>query len=74
MYIFCLVCARFGSLIACETFHADVHAGNLLVLNDGRVGFIDFGNKSPFLPLELVFKDIHALEGMWCVGSRHCNS
>lgn len=34
---------RFGSLLACETFHADVHAGNLLVLNDGRVGFIDFG-------------------------------
>ncbi|KAL3678285.1 hypothetical protein R1sor_021241 [Riccia sorocarpa] len=33
----------FGSLIACETFHADVHAGNLLVLKDGRVGFIDFG-------------------------------
>ena len=24
-------------------FHADVHAGNLLLLNDGRVGFIDFG-------------------------------
>jgi len=24
-------------------FHADVHAGNLLVLDDGRVGFIDFG-------------------------------
>jgi len=24
-------------------FHADVHAGNLLVLPDGRVGFIDFG-------------------------------
>ena len=34
---------RFGSLLACETFHADVHAGNLLVLRDGRVGFIDFG-------------------------------
>lgn len=33
----------FGSLLACETFHADVHAGNLLVLRDGRVGFIDFG-------------------------------
>ncbi|KAJ7536641.1 hypothetical protein O6H91_12G076000 [Diphasiastrum complanatum] len=33
----------FGSLVACETFHADVHAGNVLVLNDGRVGFIDFG-------------------------------
>lgn len=27
-----------------ELFHADVHAGNLLVLRDGRVGFIDFGN------------------------------
>ena len=26
-----------------EFFHADVHAGNLLVLEDGRVGFIDFG-------------------------------
>ena len=24
-------------------FHADVHAGNLLLLDDGRVGFIDFG-------------------------------
>lgn len=24
-------------------FHADVHSGNLLVLEDGRVGFIDFG-------------------------------
>ncbi|CAI5993021.1 unnamed protein product [Closterium sp. NIES-65] len=33
----------FGSLFACDTFHADVHAGNLLVLNDGRVAFIDFG-------------------------------
>lgn len=26
-----------------DKFHADVHAGNLLVLEDGRVGFIDFG-------------------------------
>ncbi|EFJ36502.1 hypothetical protein SELMODRAFT_165641 [Selaginella moellendorffii] len=33
----------FGSLLGCETFHADVHAGNLLVLRDGRIGFIDFG-------------------------------
>ena len=24
-------------------FHADVHGGNLLVLEDGRVAFIDFG-------------------------------
>lgn len=33
----------FASLTQCEFFHADVHAGNLLVLEDGRVGFIDFG-------------------------------
>lgn len=33
----------FSSLTQCEFFHADVHAGNLMVLNDGRVGFIDFG-------------------------------
>ncbi|CAM9526641.1 unnamed protein product [Phaeothamnion confervicola] len=31
------------SVVMCESFHADVHAGNLLVLRDGRVGFIDFG-------------------------------
>jgi len=31
------------SVLLCESFHADVHAGNLLVLEDGRVGFIDFG-------------------------------
>ncbi|WP_152205824.1 ABC1 kinase family protein [Marinobacter changyiensis] len=33
----------FASLTQCEFFHADVHAGNLMVLTDGRVGFIDFG-------------------------------
>jgi len=33
----------FSSLTECHFFHADVHAGNLMVLNDGRVGFIDFG-------------------------------
>jgi predicted unusual protein kinase regulating ubiquinone biosynthesis (AarF/ABC1/UbiB family) len=33
----------FASLIFCEFFHADVHAGNLMVLEDGRIGFIDFG-------------------------------
>jgi len=34
---------RFGSVMMCDSFHADVHAGNLLVLKDGRVAFIDFG-------------------------------
>ncbi|ONK61766.1 uncharacterized protein A4U43_C08F33370 [Asparagus officinalis] len=33
----------FGSLIACDTFHADVHAGNLWLLRDGKIGFLDFG-------------------------------
>jgi len=32
-----------SSVLTNEWFHADVHAGNLLVLNDGRVAFIDFG-------------------------------
>jgi aarF domain-containing kinase len=31
------------SVMKMPWFHADVHAGNLLLLNDGRVGFIDFG-------------------------------
>ncbi len=33
----------FASLTKCDFFHADVHAGNLMVLEDGRIGFIDFG-------------------------------
>ena len=33
----------FGSVLACESFHADVHAGNLLITREGRVAFIDFG-------------------------------
>lgn len=35
--------AWFATLLEGHSFHADVHAGNLLVLKDGRVGFIDFG-------------------------------
>ncbi|MCB1141770.1 MAG: AarF/ABC1/UbiB kinase family protein [Leptospiraceae bacterium] len=33
----------FDSLGKARIFHADVHAGNLLLLKDGRIGFIDFG-------------------------------
>lgn len=33
----------FASLTMCESFHADLHAGNLMLLTDGRIGFIDFG-------------------------------
>merc|ERR1712151_1040998 len=32
-----------ATVLGCESFHADVHAGNLLLLRDGRVGFLDFG-------------------------------
>ena len=32
-----------GSLGACEAIHVDVHPGNILLCNDGRVGWLDFG-------------------------------
>ncbi|KAG5064035.1 hypothetical protein JHK85_005218 [Glycine max] len=32
----------FGSLLACKLFHADVHAGNLWLLHDGHIGFLNF--------------------------------
>lgn len=32
-----------ASLAGCDFFHADLHAGNLLILTDGSVGFLDFG-------------------------------
>jgi predicted unusual protein kinase regulating ubiquinone biosynthesis (AarF/ABC1/UbiB family) len=33
----------FMSLTQCQIYHADLHAGNVMMLEDGRVGFIDFG-------------------------------
>ncbi|WP_227430171.1 ABC1 kinase family protein [Psychrobacter sp. I-STPA6b] len=33
----------FASLMLSNSFHADLHAGNLMLLKDGRIGFIDFG-------------------------------
>ncbi|TGN20763.1 ABC1 kinase family protein [Leptospira idonii] len=33
----------FSSLASKGFFHADVHAGNVMVLKDGQIGFIDFG-------------------------------
>ena len=33
----------FLSLKQCRIYHADLHAGNVLMLEDGRIGFIDFG-------------------------------
>jgi len=32
-----------ASLTKCEVFHADLHGGNIMLLTDGRLGFIDFG-------------------------------
>ncbi|RPJ82200.1 MAG: AarF/ABC1/UbiB kinase family protein [Deltaproteobacteria bacterium] len=36
----------FESITRCALFHADLHAGNILLLQDGKVGFIDFGTVS----------------------------
>ena len=33
----------FASLTQCDFFHADLHSGNLMLLENGCVGFIDFG-------------------------------
>ncbi|KAK9817683.1 hypothetical protein WJX72_000601 [[Myrmecia] bisecta] len=56
----------FGSVLACETFHADVHAGNLLVLRDGRIGFIDFGIVGKISPI--TFTAVQALLTSTAVG------
>jgi predicted unusual protein kinase regulating ubiquinone biosynthesis (AarF/ABC1/UbiB family) len=33
----------FMSLRKCQIYHADLHAGNVMMLNNGKIGFIDFG-------------------------------
>jgi aarF domain-containing kinase len=42
--------AWFQCLILHGFFHGDVHAGNLMTLEDGRVGFLDFGIVGRFTP------------------------
>ncbi|MCS6913070.1 MAG: AarF/UbiB family protein [Myxococcales bacterium] len=42
--------AWFQTLIRYGFFHGDVHAGNLLLLDDGRIGFLDFGIVGRFSP------------------------
>ena len=37
------VLAWFQGLLRFGFFHGDVHAGNLMMLDDGRLGFLDFG-------------------------------
>jgi predicted unusual protein kinase regulating ubiquinone biosynthesis (AarF/ABC1/UbiB family) len=40
----------FQSLALVGFFHADVHAGNLMILEDGKIGFLDFGIVGRFSP------------------------
>ncbi len=42
--------AWFQCLILHGFFHGDVHAGNLMALDDGRIGFLDFGIVGRFTP------------------------
>lgn len=35
--------AWFQTLLVADFFHGDVHGGNFMLLDDGRVGFLDFG-------------------------------
>jgi predicted unusual protein kinase regulating ubiquinone biosynthesis (AarF/ABC1/UbiB family) len=53
----------FASLMDCDFFHADLHSGNMLLLEDGRVGFIDFGMVGRISPdsWQAVFKLFNAL-------------
>ena len=43
----------FMSVMMTGEFHADLHAGNLLLLDDGRIAFIDFGLVGQIDPLSL---------------------
>jgi aarF domain-containing kinase len=54
------------SVTAMPWFHADVHAGNLLLLDDGRVGFIDFGIVGKIS--EKVFASVNELSVALAVG------
>ena len=54
------------SVMTMPWFHADVHAGNLLVLDDGRVGFIDFGIVGRVS--EKTFQAVNELSGALALG------
>lgn len=43
----------FLSLMMTGEFHADLHAGNLMYLNDGRIAFLDFGLMGHIKPTSL---------------------
>ena len=43
----------FLSLMMTGEFHADLHAGNLMLLDDGRIAFLDFGLMGQIQPSSL---------------------
>ena len=51
----------FASLMRCDFFHADLHGGNIMLLEDGRLGFIDFGLVGRIKPT--VWKGLFSLMG-----------
>lgn len=56
----------FDSLMKCDFFHADLHSGNLMLLDDGRVGFIDFGmiSRIPASKWQAVFQLVAGLTSL----------
>lgn len=58
----------FLSVIMTGQFHADLHAGNLMMLDDGRVAFLDFGLVGQIDPksLQACFMLVQALQNQDC--------
>ncbi|WP_294033091.1 AarF/ABC1/UbiB kinase family protein [uncultured Moraxella sp.] len=54
----------FLSLMMTGEFHADLHAGNLMLLNDGRIAFLDFGLMGRIQPssLQACFSLVQSLQ------------
>ena len=54
----------FLSLMMTGEFHADLHAGNLMLLDDGRIAFLDFGLMGQIQPssLQACFSLVQSLQ------------
>ena len=54
----------FLSLMMTGEFHADLHAGNLMLLDDGRIAFLDFGLMGQIQPssLQACFNLVQSLQ------------
>lgn len=74
----------FASISRCRLYHADLHSGNIMMLDSGQVGFIDFGivgrisdevwqallSLAAALPLEDFGAAARALQSMGATGQR----